>query len=102
MRLRHAATRDNGEEVADLGGFEGGSIDAGLVEENGRVEEAAELEAAPAGEHCPHLGGTLLLLIDPGKVGAGFKCEYPGAAQRRRGAAGDVVAEAWPFQGRRA
>ncbi len=61
-----------------------------------------ELEAAAAGEHRAHLGRALLLLVDPGKVGAGFEGEYPGAAQRRRGAAGDVVAEAWPFQGRRA
>ena len=61
---------DDGEEVADLGGFEGGTVDAGLVEEDGGVEEAAELEAAAAGEHGAHLGGALLLLVDPGEVGS--------------------------------
>ncbi len=58
-----------------------------------------ELEAAAAGEHGAHLGGALLLLVDPGEVGAGLEREHPGAAERRRGAAGDVVAEARPLEG---
>ena len=90
---------DNGDQVADLGGFEGGSIDTGLVEGDGGIEQAAELEAATTGEHRTHLGGTLLLLIDPGKIRARFECQYPGLTQRRRSAAGDVIAETWPLQG---
>ena len=93
---------DDGEEVADLGGFQGGAVDAGLIEEDGGVEEAVELEAAAAGEHGAQFGGALLLLVDPGEIGAGFECKDPCAAQRGDGAAGDVVAEAGPFQGRRA
>jgi len=91
---------NNCEKVADLSGFEGGSINVGFVEEDSGVEEAVKLEAAAAGKHGAHLGRTLLLLVDPGKVGAGFECEYPTTSQRRRNAAGDVVAKAWPFQGR--
>jgi hypothetical protein len=93
---------DDGKEVADLCGFECGSLDPGFVEKDGRIEEAAELEAAAADEHGSYLGRTLLLLIDPGKVGAGFECEYPAAAQRGRRATGYVFAEARPFQGDRA
>jgi len=51
-----------------------------------------------SGEHGAHLGSALLLLVDPGEVGAGFEGENPGAAKRREGAAGNVLAEAWPLQ----
>ena len=99
MRLRHAATRSTTVRRSRISvAFEGGAVDAGFVEEDGGVEEAVELEAAAAGEHGAHLGGALLLLVDPGEVGAGFECEDPGAAERREGAAGDVVAEAGPLE----
>ena len=90
---------DDSEEIADLGGFKSGAVDAGFVEEGGGVEEAVEVEAAAAGEHGAQLGGALLLLVDPGEVGAGFEREHPGAAERGGGATGDVVAEARPLQG---
>ncbi len=72
---------DDGEEVADLGGFECGAFDAGFVEQERGIEEAVELEASAAGEHGADLGGALLLLVDPGEVGGGFECENPGAAE---------------------
>ena len=74
---------DDVEEVEDLEGFKGRAFDAGFVEERGGVEEAAEAEAAAAGEHGADLGRALLLLVDPGEVGAGFEGEDPGAAERR-------------------
>jgi hypothetical protein len=40
----------------------------------------------------------LLLLVDPGKIGRGLECENPCATQGRKGAAGDVIAEARPFE----
>ena len=61
---------EHGEQVSDLGRFEGGSIDSGLVEQEGRIEEAVELEAAAAGEHGAQFGSALLLLVDPGEIGA--------------------------------
>ena len=90
---------DDGEKVADLGGFKGSAVDAGLVEEGGRIEDAAKLKAAPAGEHGAQLRGALLLLVDPSKVSAGFEREDPGAAEGRKAAVGDVVTEAVPLQG---
>ncbi len=74
---------DYGEEVADLRGFESGAVDAGFVEQRRGVEEAVELEAAAAREHGAHLGGALLLLVDPRLIRAGFERKDPGAAQRR-------------------
>ena len=93
---------DDGKEIADLGGFQGSAVDACLIEEDGGVEEAVELEAAAAGEHGAEFGGALLLLVDPRKIGAGFECQDPSTAQRGNSAIGDVVSEAGPFQGRRA
>src|ERR1700678_1827880 len=92
-------TLDDIEQVADLGGFESRPIDTSLVEEDSRVEDAAKLEAAAAGEHGAQFGGALLLLVDPGEVGAGFEREHPRAAKGREGAVGDVVAKTTPFQG---
>lgn len=57
-----------GEEREDLEGFEGGAFDAGFVEEEGRVEEAVEGEAAAGGEEGAELGGALVLLVEPGAV----------------------------------
>lgn len=89
---------DDVDEVADLGGFQGGTVDAGFVERDGGVEEAAEVEAAAAGEHAAEFGGALLLLVDPGEVAGGLQGEDPGAAEGRKSAVGDVVAQAEPFQ----
>jgi hypothetical protein len=71
---------DDGEKVAYLVRFKGGTVDASFVEEWGGIEEATELEAATAGKHGAQLGGALLLLVDPPGVGAGFKRKHPGAA----------------------
>jgi len=92
-------TLDDVEQIADLGGFKGRAIDAGLVEEDSRVEAAAKLEAAAAREHGAQFRGTLLLLVDPGGVGAGFEREHPRAPKGREGAVGDVVAKTRPLQG---
>ena len=86
------------EEVANLRAFESRAVDASLIEERGGIEEAVELKAAAAGEHSTHLGGALLLLFDPRLIGGGLKCKNPGASERREGAAGDVVAQAGPFE----
>src|ERR1700754_4693601 len=37
---------NNFEEIADLGGFKGSSVDAGLVQKRGGIKEAVKLEAA--------------------------------------------------------
>ncbi len=100
MRLRHAATRSTTVRRSriSMASRAAPSMRA-LSRRSGGVEEAVEVEAAAAGEHGAHLGGALLLLVDPGEVGAGFECEDPGAAERGGGAAGDVVAEAGPLEG---
>ena len=90
---------DDVEEVADLGGFESCAFDAGFVEREGGVEEAAEVEAAAGGEHGAEFCGALLLLGDPGEVGGRFEGEDPGSSQEGEGAVGDVVAEPEPFEG---
>ena len=46
--------------------FERRAVEARLVEQAGGVEEAVEVEAAAAGEEGAHLGGALLLGVDPG------------------------------------
>ena len=89
---------DHVEEVEYLGCFERRAVDAGLLKQGGGVEEAAEVEAAAAGEHRRIFARALLLLVDPGEVGAGFEREHPGAAERREGTAGDVVTQAWPLE----
>jgi hypothetical protein len=89
----------DGEEVADLGGLEGRTIDARLIEQECGIEEAMELEASPAGEHGAHLRGALLLLVDPREIRAGLDCEHPGSPERREGTIGDMSAQAWPLQG---
>ena len=57
-----------------------------------------EVEGAAGGEEGAILGGALVLLVDPGKVGAGLEGEDPGAAEGREGSASDMVAEAWPLE----
>ena len=91
-----------GEDVEDVEGFEGGAFEAGLVEEVSGVEEAVELEGASADEQGADLGGALLLVIDPGEIGAGLEGEDPGAPERRLRAAGDVGAELRPGERGRA
>ena len=87
------------EEVTDLGGFECGSLNAGFLKQERGIEEAVKLEASAAAEHGADLRGALMLLVDPGEVGGGIECENPCAAEGGLSAAGDVVAEARPFQG---
>jgi len=88
-----------GEEIANLGGLESSAFDAGLLEKGDGVEKSMKLKTSASGEHSAQFGGALLLLIDPGKIGAGFERENPGAAKGREGAAGDVLAKARPLQG---
>ena len=88
----------DGDEVADFETFEGCTFDAGFVEQEGGVEETVEVEGAAGGEEGAHLGGALVLLVDPGEVGAGLEGEDPGATEGGEGSAGDVVAEAGPLE----
>ena len=55
-----------------------------------------KVEGGRRGEEGADLGGALLLGVDPGKVGGGFEGEGPGAAERRDGKGGDVVAQMRP------
>ncbi len=73
---------DHSEEVANLGRFKRCTFDASFVEKRGGVKEAAELEAAAAREHGTQFRSALLLLVDPGEVGAGFERKHPAAAER--------------------
>ena len=64
---------DDEDGVAEFGGFESGSGDAGAEHELAGVDEAAEIEASAGAEEGTHLGGELLLAIDPGGVRGGGK-----------------------------
>jgi len=87
------------EEIADFEAFERGSFDTTLFEQRRGVEEAVEVEAAAAREEAPPLVGALLLGFDPEEVRAGLEREQPGAAERRKGVAGDMFAQHRPLQG---
>ena len=91
---------DHSEEISDLGGFQCGAFDASFVEEHGGIEQTTKLEAASAREHGAQLGGALLLLVDPGEVGAWFERKHPRTPKRRKSACSDVVAKARPLEGR--
>jgi hypothetical protein len=90
---------DDIQEMENLQSLKCGAIDAGFVKEIGGIEEAGEAETAATGEHGPNLSGTLLLFVNPGKVGGRVEGEGPGSAKRRGSAGGDVVAKAWPLEG---
>ncbi len=83
MRLRQAATRSTTVRRSRI------SVDSSAAPSMRALsrsvvgsKEAAELEAAAAREHGTQFRSALLLLVDPGKVGAGFECKHPAAAER--------------------
>src|SRR5206468_3596656 len=62
------------EQVPDLSGFERGSLDSRLVQQESGIEEAAEFETPAARKHRLHICRALLLLVDPVKVRAWLQC----------------------------
>jgi hypothetical protein len=66
-------TIDNKNCVPEFGGFQRGSGDAGAENELTGVDEAAEVEASAGTEEGTHLGGELLLPVDPLGIHCGRK-----------------------------
>ena len=73
--------------------------DARLIEQQGRVKQAPEVEAPAASEHAAQLRGALLLLVDPASRRR-VPAPAPGATERRERMVSNMVAEPRPLQRR--
>ncbi len=85
---------DEEDDIAEFGGFQGGSSDAGAEDELARIGEAAEIEASAGAEEGTHLGGELLLALDPFGIGGGRKRVHRLLAELALAAAAHNLAEA--------
>ncbi len=87
-----------GEQREEFRRFECGAFDSCLIEQIGWVEQAAEVEGCADRDKPAHLGGALLLLADPFRVGAGFECQHPVPAELGACAGGQALAQAFPLK----
>jgi len=86
------------EKREELGGFECGALDAGLVEQVRGIEQAAEVEGAADGDQTPHLGSAPLPAADPFRVGARFEGQNLGATELGARAGGQALAQTLPLE----
>ena len=87
-------TVDEEDDVAELGGFQSGSADAGAEDELARIDEPAKVEASTGAEECTHFGGELLLAVDPLGISGGGKRVHRLLAEFALAAASHDLAEA--------
>ena len=73
---------DDEQDIANLGGLDGGAGDAGLVEQYGDVEQASKFEAATNAAVLADLSGALVLFADP--IAIGSRCERGEAMRAER------------------
>jgi hypothetical protein len=91
-------TIDDQDGVAEFGGVERGSADAGAEDKLAGIGEAAEIEASAGAEEGTHLGGELLLALDPLGIRGGGKRVHRLPAKLALAAAAHDLAEAVELQ----
>ena len=86
------------QDVANLKALQRGAFDASLVQVICGIKHPTELKTARVAQKFPHLGGALLLHIDPAAVARRLKGHDPRAAERRLCASSKVFAQTRPLQ----
>ena len=92
----------NEDNVADLGGFEGGTGNAGFLDELVDFGQAHEFETSADAAILADFGGELLLVFDPRAIERRQEFRDAALAERGRGVAGEQVAQGLELEQARA